>query len=111
MITNEQKRYYIELLEKVNTNKLFMDEITSFINTFNGTNEKEFSKLILVLVSILSSYNDMKIDSDALMVLDEIDDNFSKSEEYLKSTLNDIKSDKMPGNVAFISKADVSSNE
>ena len=84
MINNDIKAGYIELIKKFSPDEFFMKDIFNFINTYDGTNETEFKKLILALMATFSSYAELKIHANTLMELKELDANFINVREELR---------------------------
>jgi|GEM_PF-1351285 len=98
MLNKEIKDTYIELLKKSNPSDLFMEEISEFINTYDGTNELEFKKIILALVGIFSSHTDYSMDSDTLIKLEKLDNEFDIVAESLRKDYKNIMNNKMRSN-------------
>jgi hypothetical protein len=84
MITKEQKLEYINLLKDTSSNDPLLNDVISFIDSYDGTNEIDFKKLILSLVSFFIIHGDLKIDSETLSKLTELDAQFEISAEELR---------------------------
>ena len=104
MINTEIKEKYINLIEKINENKIFEKEIKDFINTYDGTNELAFRKFILIFISILSSYNYLKINSDSYDELKKLDAELESSLDYYKDLHESVSSGNIPSNISVSNK-------
>jgi len=80
----EEKKYYIRLLNEANVHKLYIKELSEFVLTYNGTNKPEFIKLILSLIEILNAYNKAIIGDKAFYSLKNLNKKLKLQTQILR---------------------------
>lgn len=80
----EEKKYYIRLLNEANVHKLYIKELSEFVLTYNGTNKSEFIKLILSLIEILNAYNKAIIGDKAFYSLKNLNKKLKLQTQILR---------------------------
>jgi len=89
MISSEIKENYINLINKVNADQNLKNLLTEFIQTYNGTNEKEFHNAMLGIIKELIQNQELKIKAGGYDRLKIIQDNNEEYIEEIKDKLDE----------------------
>ena len=91
---NDTKENIIKLLDKLNYDKGFVDTIKNFINSYNGTNEQEFSALMYQLVIYVMYVQELEQKAKGFDGINEANEDFLIAANRIKSDFERITAGK-----------------
>src|SRR3989344_1561980 len=81
----EEKKIYLDLIQNLKLNNpVLVSYITNFIETYDGTNDKEFTMLIFGFLNLLNSHEEVSVRAKGFDKLLEIRKDFDKKLEDME---------------------------
>lgn len=91
-----KKQNYIDLINKFNVDLPLKEIFVRFIETYNGTNEKEFEELFFSMVGALRKYEELKIKADSFDKMATLNSEFNKELDDLKYVYESLQKGELP---------------
>lgn len=91
---NETKEKIINLMDKLNYDKEFVETIKNFITSYDGTNEQEFSALMYQLVIYVMYVQEIEQKAKGYDSLNEANEDFTIAANRIKNDFERITAGK-----------------
>lgn len=96
MIEPKVKEHYKALIKKQNPRQEIFDVLEMFIDKYDGSSDDQFHSIMLVLVSLLSEIEDLKIVKKGFDEIAELSKNTSGEVNSILSRFRDLQAGKEP---------------
>jgi hypothetical protein len=100
------KEEIVNIINNINVEGPYKKAIVDFINTYDGTNEKEFGALVRMLVDLLHDNIEFGIKAEAYEAIKANHEILNKNIENLKKEYSNIQNGKIENNMPILDIAD-----
>jgi hypothetical protein len=105
------KEDYINLLKKVDKSGKYLELINPFIETYDGTNEREFKGMMIALVGILIKLNEYETSQEFGTKIEDVIGEYKGALSVIKQDFELIQAGENPTEHAVMSDSDITQED
>lgn len=91
MIDQNKKQQLLDFLKALNLEEPLNSSLHAFVSTYNGSNDKEFATLMMVLFEFLVSHKELKIKAGGYDKIKGVKDDYKKQLEDIVEEYNQLE--------------------
>lgn len=96
MLEQKEKENYIKLIDSLEYDKEYSDILKDFVNTYDGSNIKQLRTVMLGLIILMMSYQEIKIKADGFDALEYDNEEYKKKVSDIKRDFDNLNKGELP---------------